>query len=79
MEDILITTDYIVCWITVMAKKKRFPNPLRSTLQTQVPPQGPTPVSPHQGPTPVAPPQGPTPIAPHQGPTPVAPHQDPYF
>ncbi|WJX93831.1 hypothetical protein P8452_75319 [Trifolium repens] len=31
-----------------MAKKKRFPNPLRSTLQTQVPPQGPTPVAPHQ-------------------------------
>ncbi|KAK2428534.1 hypothetical protein QL285_027048 [Trifolium repens] len=49
----------------VMTKKKRFPNSLRSTLQTQVP---------HQGPTPVAPPQGSTPVAPHLGPTPIAPH-----
>ncbi|KAK2375794.1 hypothetical protein QL285_076661 [Trifolium repens] len=51
---------------TVMAKKKRFQNPLRSTLQTQAPAQGPTPVAPHQvahqGPTPVAPTQGPTPV-----------------
>jgi hypothetical protein len=41
----------------VMAKKKRFQNPLRSTLQTQAPAQGPTPVAPHQ--------------VEHQGPTPV--------
>ncbi|PNX69369.1 hypothetical protein L195_g056683, partial [Trifolium pratense] len=61
----------------VMAKRKCFPNPLGSSIQTQ----GLTPVAPHQGPTLVAPPQGPTPVAPHQaahqGPTPVAPPQGP--
>jgi hypothetical protein len=66
----------------VMAKKKRFQNPLRSTLQTQAPAQGPTPVAPHQGSTSTnSLPQGPTPVAPHQvehqGPTPVAPTQGP--
>ncbi|WJX50912.1 hypothetical protein P8452_37158 [Trifolium repens] len=65
---------------TVMAKKKRFQNPLRSTLQTQAPAQGPTPVAPHQvahqGSTSTnSLPQGPTPVAPTQGPTAVAPHQ----
>ncbi|WJX27849.1 hypothetical protein P8452_16630 [Trifolium repens] len=63
-----------------MAKKKRFQNPLRSTLQTQAPAQGPTPVAPHQvahqGSTSTnSLPQGPTPVAPTQGPTAVAPHQ----
>ncbi|PNX70307.1 hypothetical protein L195_g057261, partial [Trifolium pratense] len=74
-EYVELATNHMV----VMGKRKRFPNPLRSTPQTQ----GPTPEAPHQaahqGPTPVAPPQGPTPVAPHQaahqGSTPVAPPQ----
>ncbi|WJX95234.1 hypothetical protein P8452_76575 [Trifolium repens] len=57
-------------------KEKHFQNPLRSTLQTQAPAQGPTSVAPHQvahqGSTSTnSLPQGPTPVAPTQGPTPV--------